>query len=226
MTFLLAFSASSIPTKAGVANSLDSRASVNARFCESLNAYSPNLGQLEAACTAARLKIHHINRKGTRSLKLKTNIHMDTFLKIMASCNTITGPLSVVVNSVTSSSTGVFGTLLLPTLTKLTTHLDASVNIVSNLAHCMDAKVCETIYLRFGTFATSQRKILAVITARGSLWADLNFKNDLHGLLVHLKQSLDVYVNHLFNYISKDLDVLNLRLSLFANLQAAIAATV
>ncbi|KAG0149878.1 hypothetical protein CROQUDRAFT_668983 [Cronartium quercuum f. sp. fusiforme G11] len=201
-----------------------SKTIVTEQLCASLGLIDYQVSEfLVKACEEAKFATNvHLGRRDL--LDATANLHLTVILNLCSSINGIVGTLTHLISDVASTVEAVVGGLVVPTLVQVTHQLDATVIGLENVVACTDAKVAATVYGAFKAFAAILQKVFVFITVNIDVLTKLNLKAAIHIALVNLSKSLEAYLGSLFRFISNDLDNLNIRASLMASLQAAIAA--
>ncbi|KAG0149885.1 hypothetical protein CROQUDRAFT_88715 [Cronartium quercuum f. sp. fusiforme G11] len=214
-----------LSTPSKITTPITSIIKVNTEICENLKRDAARIVMLVKACEKVQLttKFRPVRRS---SVDVSSSTHVNAFVNIFSTCNTVFGILAGSIGAVTSSAAGVFCNVVVPTLDQVAYQIDASVTSLENIAVCTDETVAATIYQAFVAYVSIQQKTMVCIIANASLRAQLNLKTSIDASLVYLQASLNYFVKVLFRCISADLDTLNLRASLSARIQSAIVAFV
>ncbi|KNZ43996.1 hypothetical protein VP01_962g6 [Puccinia sorghi] len=211
---------------------------VTAAICEALDVKFLGAKVIRDACVAAGLAVGTTASAVVVSPVSPVDVYANAFTGAMSGCNSLSGQLYSILSNVDSVATATLATLstdvVIPTLARVAADLNGVVATVKDVKQCTEAQVQADVYAGFVTFATELRAVFLKISSLPTLYARVEARASLHATLLQVQAALNVssqslccgiFASHLFNYISADLDRLNLKAALFLNLDAAIKAT-
>ncbi|KAH9445116.1 hypothetical protein MJO28_012795 [Puccinia striiformis f. sp. tritici] len=218
------------PTPAAVVKAnAAARLGVTAQICGALDVKLIGAQLVKEACVAAQLAIGGQVNAVAATPRLQGDIYANAFAGAMTSCNTVSAQLYSILSKLDAVATSTFVTLsadvIIPTLTHVSADLNAAVATVKDVKRCTDAQVEASVYAGYVSFATALQSVLLEVSSHPALYARVEVKASVHATLLQLKADLDVFTGRLFNYISADLDRINLKAALFLSLDAAVKAT-
>ncbi|KAA1064397.1 hypothetical protein PGT21_001512 [Puccinia graminis f. sp. tritici] len=204
------------------------QAGVTAAICEALDCEAPGAKVVQDACVAAGLSVGTKASAVAVSPQSPSHIAASAFAGVMNGGNSVAASLYHVVSGVDGAATSVFNTLsaglIIPALTRVSNELNGVVATVGEVKHCTEVQLEAATYQGFVTLAMALQSVFWRISHLPTLYVRAESRASLHASLLQLRAALTIFVDHLFNFISADLDKINLRAALFLSLDGAIQA--
>ncbi|WAR62842.1 hypothetical protein PtB15_15B430 [Puccinia triticina] len=205
------------------------QAGVTAAICDRLNVKVLGAKIVQDACVAAGLAVGAKVSAIAVSPTFPSDVYATAFVGTLNTATSVSGLLYSILSNVDAAATTTFNNLsadvIIPTLTHVSADLNSIVARVGEVKRCTEVQVEASLYQGFVTLATALQSVFLRISSLPALYAREEVRASVHDSLLQAQAALHVFVDQLFQFISADLDKINLRAALFLSLDAAIKAT-